>query len=38
MEVKLREPIIKEVGIAWRKDAVSPLLNEAVRFSETWVR
>ena len=38
MEVKLKEPIINEVGIAWRKDAVSPLLNEAVRISETWVR
>lgn len=37
-EVKLKEPIVKEVGIAWRRDAASPLLNEAIRFSREWVK
>ena len=38
VEVKLKEKIIKEVGIAWRRDAASPLLNEAIRFFQEWVR
>ena len=37
-EVKLKEPIIKEVGIAWRRDAASPLLNAAIDFAGKWVR
>lgn len=38
VELKLQEKIIKEVGIAWRLDAASPLLDAAVRFSKGWVR
>lgn len=37
-EVKLKESIVKEVGLAWRRDAASPLLNETVRFAQGWVR
>lgn len=37
-ELKLQEPIVKEVGIAWRKDTVSPLVDMAVRFAREWVR
>ena len=37
VEVKLQEPIIKEVGIAWRRDAVSPLLREATLFCRKWM-
>ena len=37
VEVKLQEPIVKEVGIAWRRDADSPLLNEAIQFCKKWV-
>ena len=36
VELKLKEPILKEVGVAWRKDAASPLLEEAVRFFQAW--
>lgn len=36
VEVKLKEAIRKEVGIAWRRDASSPLLNEAVHFAGQW--
>lgn len=36
VEVKLQEPIIKEVGIAWRRDADSPLLKEAILFCKKW--
>lgn len=38
VELKLKEPIIKEVGAAWRRDSVSPLLHAAVRFSKEWSR
>lgn len=38
VELQLRERIIKEVGIAWRKDASSPLLDAAVRFAKGWVQ
>ena len=37
-ELKLQEKIVKEVGIAWRKDAVSPLVDMAVQFAREWVR
>ena len=32
-EVKIIEPIIKEVGIAWRQDSSSPLVDTIVQFS-----
>ncbi len=38
VELKITEPIIKEVGIAWRKDAASPVVDAAVRFATEWVR
>ena len=38
VELKLTEPIIKEVGIAWRKDTVSPLVDTAISFARSWVR
>lgn len=38
VELKITEPIIKEVGMAWRKDASSPVLDAAVRFAGDWVR
>lgn len=37
-ELKLEERIVKEVGIAWRKDSSSPLLDAAVRFAKGWVK
>ncbi len=37
VELKIEEKITKEVGIAWRKDASSPLLDAAVRFAKGWV-
>ncbi len=36
VELKLKEPILKEVGVAWRRDAASPLLEEAIRFFRAW--
>ena len=36
-EVKIIEPIIKEVGIAWRQDSSSPLVDTIVQFSRSWV-
>lgn len=36
MELKLKERIVKEVGVAWRKDTVSPLVDTIVRFSGEW--
>lgn len=38
VELKLEERIVKEVGIAWRKDASSPLLDAAVQFAKGWVK
>ena len=38
VEVKLRESIVKRVGIAWRRDAASPLLKEAIGFCKQWAR
>ena len=37
-ELKLEERIVKEVGIAWRKDSSSPLLDAAVQFAKGWVK
>ncbi|MBC8536416.1 LysR family transcriptional regulator [Feifania hominis] len=37
-ELKIREPIVKEVGISWRRDAASPLIDAAVSFSQQWTR
>ncbi|WP_125141354.1 LysR family transcriptional regulator [Clostridium transplantifaecale] len=37
VELKIEEKITKEVGIAWRRDASSPLLDAAVRFAKGWV-
>lgn len=37
-ELKLKERIIKEVGIAWRKDTVSPLVDTAVQFAREWAK
>ena len=37
-ELKLKERIAKEVGVAWRKDIVSPLVDTAVQFAREWVR
>ncbi len=34
--LRIREDIIKEVGVAWRKDAESPLVAEIVRFAKEW--
>lgn len=34
--LKLEERIVKEVGIAWRKDAASPLLDAAIQFARGW--
>ena len=38
VELKLREQIIKEVGIAWRRDSTSPLFRTAIQFAQEWVR
>lgn len=38
VELTLKEPIVKEVGIAWRRDNTSPLVEAAVRFAEKWVQ
>ncbi|MCI8870208.1 MAG: LysR family transcriptional regulator [Lawsonibacter sp.] len=35
-QLKLRERIVKEVGIAWRRDAASPLVETAVGFAREW--
>lgn len=38
VELKIEEPIVKEVGIAWRKDNTSPLVDTVVRFAGEWRR
>lgn len=38
VELKLRESIMKEVGVAWRSDAGSPPLNTLLNFAKAWVR
>lgn len=37
-ELKLKERIVKEVGISWRKDTLSPLVDTAVQFARDWAR
>lgn len=37
VELPLEEIIRKEVGVAWRRDAVSPLVKAAVDFAREWV-
>ena len=37
VELELNEDIIKEVGVAWRPDAASPLMEAAVVFAQNWV-
>ena len=37
VELKLKETIRKEVGVAWRKDTASPLVEATVRFAKEWV-
>lgn len=36
VELKLKERIVKEVGVVWRKDTVSPLVDTMVQFSHEW--
>lgn len=36
VELRLEEKIAKEVGIVWRKDAASPILDTLVNFSKEW--
>ncbi len=36
--LRIREDIIKKVGVAWRKDSESPLVAEAVHFAKEWSR
>ena len=38
VELKLQQDIKKEVGIAWRKDNISPLVDTVVRFAGEWRR
>lgn len=38
VELKLKEKITKEVGIAWRRDAASPLLDVLTKFATGWVQ
>ena len=38
VELKLQERIIKEVGIAWRRDSTSPLLRTVIQFAQDWVQ
>ena len=37
VELRLKEDIRKEAGMAWRKDASSPLVEAAIRFAREWV-
>ena len=37
-KLQIREDIVKEVGVAWRKDSESPLITEAVKFAKEWSR
>ena len=37
VELKLTETIRKEVGVAWRQDAASALVDAAVKFAREWV-
>lgn len=37
-ELRLKERIVKEVGVAWRRDVSSPLVDAVVRFAKEWTR
>ena len=36
--LSLRETITKEVGVAWRKDSDSPLVEAVMKFARQWVK
>lgn len=36
VELDLKERIVKEVGVAWRKDTLSPLVKAMVDFAKAW--
>lgn len=36
VELEIKEQIVKEVGVAWRKDIVSPLVKAMVDFAKDW--
>ena len=36
VELQLEETIRKEVGVAWRKDAASSLVDATVQFAREW--
>ena len=36
VELKLKQDIKKEVGIAWRRDNTSPLVEATVKFAKEW--
>ena len=38
VELKLKEAIVKDVGVAWRTDAGSPPMNTLIQFAKDWVR
>lgn len=38
VELKVKERIVKEVGVVWRKDLASPLVDTAVQFAKKWAR
>lgn len=38
VELKLKERIVKEVGVAWRKDASTALVEAIVQFSRKWLQ
>ena len=38
IRIRIKEDIIKKVGIARRNDSESPLIAEAVRFAEEWCK
>lgn len=38
VELKIKEKITKEVGVAWRRDAASSLVDAAVQFAKEWVK
>ena len=38
VELKVKERIVKEVGIVWRTDLASPLVDTAVQFAREWTQ
>ncbi len=38
VELRVKERIVKEVGIVWRKDLASPLVDTAVQFAREWAQ